>query len=206
MKSSEPLFSCEAWKDLHLKTEHLWVEFEIHKTYKRNSSITCRFETKHLQHLSKNTIFPQAESPFPVTLHRSLENLPSERAMFGPPWLMHLRLDRQMISVIQKELLFGILDIVDIHIFFKHSDHPHLINMYIYVGGKSWSILTYVPCFSSWLLQTTLMAAYGCRGSQLVFTRDILKIWSSCNSRGFLTFSVDLLSFWRKMLQTWKLP
>ena len=92
--------------------QNTWVEFEIHKTYKRKSSITCRFETKHLQHLSKNTIIPQAESPFPVTLHRSLENLPSERAMFGPPWLMHLRLDRQMISVIQKDLLFCILDIV----------------------------------------------------------------------------------------------
>ena len=39
--------------------QNTWVEFEIHKTYKRKSSITCRFETKHLQHLSKNTFFPK---------------------------------------------------------------------------------------------------------------------------------------------------
>lgn len=64
-----------------------------------------------------------------------------------------------------------------IHIFFKHSDHPHLINVYVYVGGKSWSILTYVPCFFSWLLQTTLMACIWLQGQPtLVLTRDILKI------------------------------
>ncbi len=94
------------WKDLHLSFQNTWVEFEIHKTYKLKcsiTSITCRLYKTSITSITKRQFSPSRisfSSGLPhmfkveLTLHRSLENLPSGRAMFGPPWLMHLRLDR----------------------------------------------------------------------------------------------------------------